>query len=162
MKKTIEFKPPQMITPNGNLSIFLAGTIDMGESDDWQTNFTKQVKDLFSLNIFNPRRDKWDSNIKQTFETPDFYQQVNWELDAMEKADYVVMNILPDSKSPISLLELGLYAKSGKLIVCCPKEFYRFGNIQVVCNRYDIPLIYEYKDLVKYVRFKLEQILNNK
>ena len=58
------------------------------------------------------------------------------------------MNILPDSKSPITLLEFGMFAKSGKLIVCCPKEFYRYGNIQVVCYKYNIPLFDDIDDLL--------------
>ena len=61
------------------------------------------------------------------------------------------MNLLPDSKSPISLLELGLFAKSGKLLVCCPKEFYRSGNIQIVCDKYNIPLFEDIMELLESV-----------
>lgn len=48
----------------------------------------------------------------------------------------------PNTKSPISLLELGLYATSNKLHVICPDGFYRKGNIEIVCDKYNIP-IYE-------------------
>ena len=50
------------------------------------------------------------------------------------------MNILANSKSPISLMEIGLFAKEGKLMVFCPKTFYRYDNVRVVCNRYNVPL----------------------
>ena len=33
---------------------------------------------------------------------------INWELDALNLADKVFLNLLPDSKSPISLIELGI------------------------------------------------------
>jgi hypothetical protein len=43
---------------------------------------------------------------------------------------------LPDSKSPISLVELGLYVQSSKLIVVCPKTFYQRRYIETLCNKY--------------------------
>ena len=123
-------------------SIFLAGSIEMGTAVDWQDAITKIYQLRF--NIFNPRRDSWDSSWEQSFNNPEFYQQVNWELSALDKADYIIMYFDPESKSPISLLELGLYASSGKLHVICPEGFYRKGNVDIVCNKYNIPI---YKDL---------------
>lgn len=141
------FTPPNQIEERKvQLSIFLAGTIDMGNSEDWQTEFTKYFSEYTKLSFYNPRRESWDNSWEQKYENPQFYQQVNWELDALERADYIVLNLLPDSKSPITLLELGLFAKSGKLLVCCPDEFYRSGNIQIVCDKYRIPL---YKNLTE-------------
>ena len=144
------FTPPNKITVSDNRlikKVFLAGTIDMGNSENWQEKFIQKLEEQCnkcffgkSYHIYNPRREDWDNSWEQTFENPQFFQQVNWELDAMEKADYIVMNFLPDSKSPITLLELGLFAKSGKLFVICPDEFYRSGNVQIVCNKYNIPL----------------------
>ena len=59
-----------------------------------------------------------------------------------------MMNILPTSKSPISLLELGLYARSShKLIVFCNPNFYRFNNVKQVCKMYNVPL-YETNDIL--------------
>ena len=51
------------------------------------------------------------------------------------------------------MLELGLYANSGKLLVCCPKGFWRKGNIDVVCEKYNIP-IYESLDQLLEDHFK--------
>lgn len=123
-------------------SIFLAGSIEMGTAVDWQETITKIYQLRF--NIFNPRRDSWDNTLEQKFDNPEFYQQVNWELSALDKADYIIMYFDPETKSPISLLELGLYASSGKLHVICPEGFYRKGNVDIVCNKYNIPI---YKDL---------------
>lgn len=133
------FKAPEPLIFNGHPSIFLAGSIDMGASEDWQ----RKVCNYFAgtdKNIYNPRRDDWDSSWEQKIANPQFNQQVNWELAAMEKADLIIMNFLPDSKSPVTLLELGLHANSKKLIVCCPDAFYRSGNVHIVCKNYQIPL----------------------
>ncbi len=153
-----EFTPPNKITVTDNnliKKVFLAGTIDMGNSENWQEKLINKLKEqtkgvLFakSYHIYNPRRTDWDASWVQTFENPQFFQQVTWELDAMEKADYIVMNFLPDSKSPITLLELGLFAESGKLFVICPDEFYRSGNVQIVCNKYNIPLYKSIEELM--------------
>jgi hypothetical protein len=143
-----EIKPPQSIVKNCNINykkIFLAGTIEMGDSEDWQSKVTNALADR-PYNILNPRRDNWDSSWSQEFENPNFYQQVTWELNALDKADIIILNILPDSKSPITLFELGLHADSGKILVCCPKGFYRKGNVDIVCEKFNIPL---YENLEK-------------
>lgn len=135
------FKAPALISKKDKtrLSIFLAGTIDMGNSNNWQNTIIEELSG-FNVDIYSPRREDWDSSWKQTFDDPQFFQQVSWELDAMEKADIILMNFLPDSQSPITLLELGLMADSGKLMVICPDEFWRSGNVHIVCNKYNIPL----------------------
>jgi hypothetical protein len=149
-----EFKPPQQIESNGLKSIFLAGTIDIGNSEDWQSIVVRAFEKT-NVNILNPRRVSWDDSWVQTFENPQFYQQVNWELDAMEKADIIILYLAAGSKSPISLLEFGLHARSRKLYVYCPDDFYRSGNVQIVCDRYNIPL---YKDLGKLINKVKDEI----
>lgn len=119
-------------------SIFLAGSIEMGNAENWQEELTKYFERDF--NIFNPRRDDWDSSWKQSIDNPQFYEQVNWELNALDKADLIIMYFDPNTKSPISLLELGLYATSKKLHVICPEGFWRKGNVDIICKKYDIPL----------------------
>ena len=133
-------KPPMNLSfRNLDLpSIFLAGSIEMGAAENWQDELGKYLSPKF--NVFNPRREGWDSSWEQNFENPQFYQQVNWELDALQKSGTIVMYFDPSTKSPISLLELGLYAASGKLIVICPEGFWRKGNVDIVCSRYDIPM----------------------
>ncbi len=151
----LEFKPPQQIKTNGCKSIFLAGTIDMGNSENWQEKVVEELK-YFYVNIYNPRRDAWDSSWDQTFENPQFYQQVNWELSALEKADIIIMYLDALSASPISLLELGLHARSNKMVVYCPDEFYRSGNVQIVCDKYNIPLYKDFNDLIRIVKNEIK------
>ena len=139
-------KPPHGIgrdTTNDNWSIFLAGSIEMGKAEDWQTRITNTLKEIvpdkLDVVIFNPRRDDWDSSWEQNIDNPQFYEQVTWELTALEKADVIIMYFAPGTKSPISLLELGLHAYSKKILVCCPKGFWRKGNVDIVCEQYGIP-----------------------
>lgn len=120
--------------------VFLAGSIEMGKAEDWQAEIPKLFKDRQNLVFFNPRRNDWDSSWEQKASNPQFNYQVNWELDHLDEADLIFMYFSPETKSPISLLELGLYAESGKMIVCCPDDFYRKGNVDITCARHDIPV----------------------
>lgn len=143
-------KPPQSIVLNHRREklIFLAGSIEMGKSPNWQQQVEYFFSDKDEYTLLNPRRDDWDSSWDQRFENPNFYQQVNWELSGLEKADHIIMYLAPETQSPISLLELGLFARSGKLLVCCPNGFWRKGNVAVVCERYAIPLFNHLDELL--------------
>src|SRR3546814_5771597 len=57
---------------------------------------------------------------------------------ALESADIIVMLLAPGSQSPISLLETGLHARGGKLILLCPEGFWRKGNVDITADRYGI------------------------
>ena len=122
----------------------------MGKSADWQKQVEQYFEPFADYTLLNPRRDDWDSSWVQEFESPNFYQQVNWELRGLERADSILMYLDPETKSPISMLELGLFARSGKLMVCCPKGFWRRGNIEIVCENFAIPF---YEDLAELLQF---------
>lgn len=119
--------------------IFLAGSIEMGAAIDWQKEVAEHLR--YNAVVLNPRRDDWDATWTQEIDNHAFASQVKWELSAMETCDLIVMYLAPSTKSPITLLELGLYASSGKLIVCCPDEFWRKGNVEIVCRRYGTPMV---------------------
>lgn len=146
----LEIKPPQKLSNKimDKVSIFLGGSIDMGESENWQLKVKEFFKNNDDVVLLNPRRDNWDSSWLQEFENANFYQQVNWELNAMEKANLIIFNFVKGSKSPITLLELGLFADSKKIVVCCPKGFWRKGNIDIVCDKYGIKLFENLEDLL--------------
>jgi hypothetical protein len=145
------FKPPQNISKRdfSKTSFFLAGSIEMGSAEDWQKEMETFLSGL-GCDVFNPRRDDWDSSWEQKFENSQFYQQVNWEMDALDKADNILFYFAPGTKSPISLLELGLYAHSRKIFVVCPEGFWRRGNVEMVCNRYDIRFFESLLDFRNY------------
>lgn len=135
-------------------SVFLAGSIEMGAAENWQDKL------IDGLNygghgvhyILNPRRDDWDSSWEQKKSNPNFREQVEWELHALDAAEWIFMYFDPNTKSPISLLELGLYASSGKLVVSCPGGFWRKGNVDIVCERYGIKQSYDIDSIVKWLK----------
>ncbi len=157
-------KPPQFL-PDSTRStlpqIFLAGSIDMGQAEPWQD----QVADFFALDaviLLNPRRDDWDASWEQSIEHPAFRQQVEWELDGLTQADYILMYFAPQSKAPITLLELGLMANSGKLHVACPPGFWRRGNVEIVCSRFGLMLYDGLPDLLTAFKSKFQQEISLK
>lgn len=133
----MEIKAPGPIPPHLT-SVFLAGSIEMGAAEDWQELASGILQDK-GLAVLNPRRDDWDSTWVQSVDDPQFSEQVYWELAALELADHVLLYFSPGTKSPISLLELGLFARSGKCVVVCPDGFWRKGNVDIVCRKYGIP-----------------------
>lgn len=145
----IELKPTNKITEEqleeAGITIFLAGSIDMGLTIDWQSAVVERFKDK-KVTFFNPRRDEWDLSWKQIQSATNFNEQVNWEMNNLEDCDIIFMHFEEKSKAPISLLELGLNAASGKMIVVCPDGFWRKGNVEIVCTRYNIPLFNTLED----------------
>lgn len=67
--------------------------------------------------------------------TIDMGSGVDWQKDVVE-----LFEKAPGSKSPITLLELGLFAKSGKLHVVCTEGFYRYDNVRITCAKYGVPV----------------------
>lgn len=139
-------------------SIFLAGSIGCldsgGQAEDWQKTVCELLKDEDVI-LYNPRRLDWDSSWKQSIYDLNFLEQVEWELDKLEESHYIFMYFDPNTKSPISLLELGLHANSKRILVCCPNGFWRQGNVDIVCVRYGIPLFRDLKTAVEYLKCNL-------
>lgn len=119
-------------------SIFLAGSIEMGVAEDWQTPLEKTFNDN-GYDVFNPRRLDWDFTWEQKFNNPPFFQQVTWELTALEQSDYIIMYFDPKTNSIISMMELGAHKDSGKIYVVCPDGYCRKGNVEIFCWYYNIP-----------------------
>jgi len=166
-----------------SLKIFLAGTIDNGESYDWQQaliwklalytctpdneedlgsgyDFSLGAEDDNDIIIFNPRRANWSPNATDE----DVVKQIEWEQEHLDQADLIVMYLADNSKSPISLLELGLYGPQGKMLVCCTNKFYRYNNVKCTCDKYMIDL-YEsndIKDIVDEIALIYNEIISSK
>lgn len=157
--KITHLKPPAL--PNGswnnlngelpgkkNLSIFLAGSIEMGKAEMWQEDLFKAISEVETktfdeIFVLNPRRDDWNSEWKQSIEDENFANQVEWELEGIEHADIVAFYLQPGTMSPISLMELGVVAQRSfalqkTVIVLCPEGFHRKGNVDVMVQYYDM------------------------
>jgi len=125
--------------PNGQRPIvFLAGSIEMGAAEDWQQKLYSNIGSLGNCTFLNPRRKDWDSSWKQEKTHAEFRRQVEWELEALDWCDIIALWLCPGTVSPISLLELGLHLRSGKLIIGCPPGFARKGNVDITAERYGV------------------------
>jgi len=140
--------------------LFLAGSIDDGRAEPWQAACVERLADLPGT-VLNPRRADWDSTWRQSIDDPRFRGQVEWELEAQERADVIAFWFASDSVAPITLLELGLFAPSpegrrgGLPIVGCPAGYWRRGNVEVVCARTGIQLVDSFDALLAATRAAL-------
>lgn len=137
-------------------SVFLAGSIEMGKAVQWQRLMATYLSDL-PITVNNPRRGHWDPNVTKEAKDADFRHQVEWELSALEKADVICFFFDATTISPVTMMELGLWAKSKKVVVCCDKRFWRSGNIHLVCERYGVPFVETFMDLVPAIKKMLEE-----
>jgi len=131
--------------------LFLAGSIDMGKAQDWQSWVGYQLLKEDVL-ILNPRRDGWDNSWEQSIDHPEFKAQVDWELKGLEEADFRLFHFEPHTQSPITLMELGLFGAKKGSIVHCPKDFWRKGNVDIVCQRYGIPQVDSLEAALEQIR----------
>lgn len=150
-------RPPEFFNHlnKEHFKIFLAGSIEMDTALDWQLQIVNSLNCISDrLVVLNPRRLEWDSSWTQDISCLNFKQQVYWELDALEKADLVLLYFDPNTRSPISLLEMGLFLN--KCVVCCPNGFWRKGNVDVVCEKYNILSVDSLDELISIAIEKYE------
>jgi hypothetical protein len=138
--------------------IFLAGSIEMGAARDWQTEMSWDLKEYQDdILLLNPRRQDWDSSWEQKIDNPQFNEQVTWELDMLDAADVIVFYFDPNTKSPVTLLELGLHAPTRKhKFVYCPEGYWRKGNVDIVCKRYGIPVFNDKEEWLKAIKNEID------
>lgn len=143
----VEVKAPQQFPDRSAYKqvIFLAGSIEMGKAEEWRKKVVETISGIHTMNhicLLNPRRDDWDSTWEQSITNDKFREQVEWELEGLERATHIIFYFDPNTTSPITLLELGLYAPTHKsLIVICPDGYFRKGNVDIVCKRYNVPVL---------------------
>lgn len=132
--------------------VFIGGSIDMGTAPDWQREFARRYQDSKFVCILNPRRDDFDPMMEQSIDNPPFYEQVTWELDALMNADVVVFVFDAVGKAPITLLELGLAAKSDvPVAVVCPPGYWRKGNVDIVCEHFGIDMFNTVEEVYAWI-----------
>ena len=137
-----------------NFTLFLAGSIEMGTAEHWQNRVIEALKDCKRLTIYNPRRDDWDSSWVQSIDNPQFIEQVEWELDNLQRANLAIFYFDPSTKSPITLMELGMMSNpwSPRTLVVCPKGFWRRSNVEFFCAREGIEFFETLDDAISVCR----------
>lgn len=156
----IEFKPPHYpVIDLSTPSVFLAGSIEMGKAVDWQSYVTSAL-DPYQVQVFNPRRDDWDSSWTQSIDNKQFVDQVNWEQMYLTISKYVLFNFCKDTYSPISLLELGqrISIDQESIILCCDPQFWRRGNIDVIARNYRVEVLDNLDEAIDLLITRLEKI----
>ncbi|ROW05252.1 hypothetical protein VSDG_00290 [Cytospora chrysosperma] len=162
----------QTITPNDKdqtpryptTSIFLAGTTEFAT---WRGTFLAVLEGLYlageanpppypSTTVYDPFQPNWTGDWREDLGDGRFRAQVEWELERQDGAAVVAFFLDERSRSPVSLLELGLCARSGKAVVGCERGYWKRGNVQAVCQRYGVPMADDLNGLVTLVADKLK------
>ncbi|CAN8102516.1 unnamed protein product [Discula destructiva] len=138
-------------------TIFLAGPTDF----PWRTDFLAllapalsgdNASDSDSITVCDPFQPRWDSSWTTDYATDaNFCAQTDWELACLESADTVVVYFDARVQAPVSMLELGLVARSRRAVVGCQRAFWKRGNVQAVCATLGVPLEEELEGLVARV-----------
>ena len=147
--------PPHALPDaGGDPVVFLAGSIEQDRAARWQDMVVAALSGG-AVTVLNPRRPDLDATWGNDLDDPRFAGQVAWELAGLERADLIGCYFAPGTVSPISLLECGLHARSGRLIVSCPRGFQRRGNVRAVCARYAVPLVEDLDQLIAALRARM-------
>lgn len=152
--------PDKDLRVANGVRLFLAGSIEMGKAEDWQSKLITSLSDFPGL-IMNPRRADWDSSWEQSSDNPRFREQVDWELSRLDVADVIAFWFCPGTISPITLLELGLHLNNDapvSIIIGCPKGYSRKGNVDITCERYGREVIEDWDSFVANVRNVVESL----
>ena len=151
-------KAPQPLNPSiEQFVVFLAGSTSSAMKLNWHELIETAFKDSNKICLLNPKRPDWDSSWKENINDKNFHDQISWELNGLEKANLIVLYFSPDSQSPISLLEFGLFAKRGKLLVFCPEGYWKKGNVDVVCQHYNIKQVNSFESIINYIKQQLNE-----
>lgn len=121
------------------ITIFIGGSIELGVVRDWQKELIQWLENhelSAHLVALNPRREKWDSS--WPVDDPnhaELREQIGWELTSQDIADIPVYLFAADTLSPITLLELGIYADK-KPIICVEDGYKRRANVLVTAEHF--------------------------
>ena len=146
-----------LITPLENIgrlehpAIFLAGSVETGKTIKWQDYVAEKLQN-FDVAILDPRRESGKFNWNASIKNKKFKEQLTWEFNALSKSNYIILNFSAESKSPVSLLELGLFARYHKIFCCCAPKYWRHGNVEFVCDHFQIPLYHDLDEVLKEVK----------
>lgn len=142
--------------------LFVAGTIDLGVSRNWQAEVFEALRDIPNLAVCNPRTPGWDCNTPLDPNNEVFARQVEWEQRNLYRANIILFNFEPNSKSPVSMLELGQALEKSdwsgvQVHVVCPPEFWRYANIVLTCRRYGVAVYDTIDQAISAIQKRISQ-----
>lgn len=138
-----------------DLTIFLAGSIEQGKADKWQDKITTVFKEVPHISFLNPRRPDWDPTWGD--DHPELIEQIKWELNSLRHSDLAIFYFDPNTKSPITLLELGQHLERApeSALVCCPEGYWRRTNVRVTCEIHGVKMLETFEELIEVLALKL-------
>ncbi|KAH7129931.1 hypothetical protein B0J13DRAFT_563553 [Dactylonectria estremocensis] len=139
------------------LSIFLAGTTSATGEPDWRDELSKSLADQ-PVTIFNPKRDDWDSTWREDFSDKRWADQIQWELDMQDAASVIVVLFHRATAAPVSLAEMGMASRTGKLVACALDGYYKRGYVEAVCRKYKAPFVSTEDELRRVVKERLREL----
>ncbi|KID93193.1 hypothetical protein MGU_00782 [Metarhizium guizhouense ARSEF 977] len=142
--------PDHMVKP----LIFLAGTTTPTADGDWRQKLVNRLSQD-PVTFLDPTNKNWDSTWTEDFSDTRWTRQIRWELDLQEQADIVVVFFHESTLAPVSLLELGMHARSGKAIACAMPGYAKRGNVQAACGMYDGEFVTSEEELAQAVKSRL-------
>lgn len=149
--------PTALPVDDNRPKVFLAGSIDNGAASDWQAEVI-QALGAMDVVLLNPRRADWNRAWQSSTDEREFVRQGRWELHALEQADVVLMYFVPGSQSPVTLLEFGLHAREGKLLVAAPDGFWRKANVDITADHYGVPRFASLPSLIEATRMRINTL----
>lgn len=145
------------------VSVFLAGSIEMGTAVNWQKLFAinlmsalQESKNKVDVTFYNPRRDNWNADASDQ----EVAWQIQWEQERLRRSDFIFMFLDSNTTSPISLLEYGEYVNSGKLILVCDNRFYRYTNLLETAKFWNKENKVIFNDMYKGMEELQDRIIN--
>ncbi|CAI6341498.1 unnamed protein product [Periconia digitata] len=150
-----ENNPPDAFIKQ-KFTIFTAGSIEMGRAILWQKRIVKLLQHL-PVGVYNPRRGAWKTAGSKEEVDKKVRVQVEWEMSAMEEASVICFFFDHNTTSPVTMCELGLWAQSKKIVVCCHPNYWRSTNVRLVCERHHVPFVESFDELHPLVLAMLKQ-----
>ena len=132
--------------------VFLSGSIEEGKAERWQEKVIERLESIQDTGlIFNPRRTNFNKN-------KDMEEQVLWELQHINISNYVLVYFDPNTKSSITLFELGMLTNYSpkSMVVCCPNGFWKKENVDIVCKKYRLKLFTDLDEAVECLMNKIK------
>lgn len=163
----------QLITPNTadqtpqhpTISVFLSGATKTNWRETFLTILASKLPSTTqphppypSITVYDPTQPLWAADWREDLADGRFGTQVAWELDRLDAAAVVAVFFERASESPVSLLEFGLCAHSGRAVVGCGRGYWKRGNVEAVCLRYGVPMADDLDGLVALVLDRLESL----
>jgi Nucleoside 2-deoxyribosyltransferase like len=146
---------PSLVDSVASPTVFLGGSIEGDTAVRWQDEVIRHLVTV-SGTLLNPRRPAWDNSWETNIVNPVFREQVEWELSGIETSDIIVFYFDPTTRSPITLLELGLaIGLQKKIILACPNGFWRKGNVDIIAARHAIPVHTSLRALIRVLSASL-------